>query len=49
MTTLPFDGAISSFYNDEAPEDVREAVSESPNEPILTGGYPYTARMRKKA
>ena len=28
MTNLPFDGAISKFFNEEAPQDLREAVKE---------------------
>lgn len=46
--TLPFDGAISAFYENEAPEEVREAVKASPDDPILTDRYPYDSRMKGK-
>lgn len=45
---LPFDGAISQFYENEAPKEVREAVDASPHKPILADHYPYDDRMPKK-
>lgn len=46
MTNLPFDGAISQFYREEAPEEVREAVKEAGGKTILER-YPYDKRMDK--
>ncbi|MBY6153058.1 polyphosphate kinase 2 [Vannielia litorea] len=47
MTNIPFDGAISKFFTDEAPEDVREAVKSAKGKTILEA-YPYDKRMDKK-
>lgn len=44
--TLPFDGAISKFHTDAAPQDVRDAIAEDPKGPILTD-YPYDDRMKR--
>ncbi|MCO6382350.1 MAG: polyphosphate kinase 2 [Vannielia sp.] len=46
MTNLPFDGAISKFYESEAPKEVREAVAEAKGKTILED-YPYDKRMDK--
>ncbi|MBS8228139.1 polyphosphate kinase 2 [Vannielia litorea] len=46
MTNLPFDGAISKFFNEEAPQDLREAVKEAEGKTILED-YPYDKRMDK--
>lgn len=46
--TLPFDGAISRFYEEEAPEAVREAVEEAGGKTILED-YPYRKRMDREA
>ena len=43
--TLPFDGAISAFYKNEAPKEVREAISEGGKKDILSESYPYDDRM----
>ncbi|SEQ21165.1 polyphosphate kinase 2, PA0141 family [Loktanella sp. DSM 29012] len=45
--TLPFDGAISAFHENEAPEAVRAAIADSDGKPILTAGYPHDDRMDK--
>ena len=47
MSTLPFDGAISTFYKKHAPEDVRKAVKDANGKPILRTPYPYEERMAK--
>lgn len=44
---LPFDGAISDFYEKEAPEDVRAAIAEGGKKDILSESYPYEAAMGK--
>lgn len=44
---LPFDGAISSFYESEAPDDVRAAIEGASKKDILDADYPYAERMDK--
>ncbi len=43
--TLPFDGAISAFHENEAPHDLRALVAEADG-PILAD-YPYDTRLDK--
>jgi polyphosphate kinase 2 len=45
--TLPFDGAITSYFEDKAPDEVREAIRAVPKGAILTDGYPYPERLEK--
>lgn len=44
--TLPFDGAISKFHAETAPQNVRDAIAKDPKGPILTD-YPYDDRMKR--
>ncbi|AHM05246.1 Polyphosphate kinase 2 [Roseibacterium elongatum DSM 19469] len=44
----PFDGAISRFYKEDAPESVRKALKSASKDTILDPQYPYAARMDKK-
>lgn len=46
---LPFDGAISSFYTSEAPEEIRSAIAEADKDDILDSAYPHQERMGRKA
>lgn len=46
---LPFDGAISSFFKQEAPDDVRKAIKSAKKDRILNPDYPYRERMDKQA
>jgi len=46
--SLPFDGAISAYFEKDAPEDVREAVKAAKSKTILGPRYPYDERMDKK-
>ena len=46
---LPFDGAISTFFNDTAPEDIRNAIKRADKDDILNQTYPYSERMPRKA
>ncbi len=46
---LPFDGAISTFYKDTAPEDLRTAIAGLEKDTILSDTYPYSERMKRKA
>lgn len=44
---LPFDGAISKFYAESAPDPVRRAISEADKKDILTEDFPYDRWMKK--
>ncbi|RYG92087.1 polyphosphate kinase 2 [Loktanella sp. IMCC34160] len=46
---LPFDGAISSYSRDEAPEQVRAAIRDGGKKDILDPGYPYDRLWNKGA
>ncbi len=48
MTSKPFDGAITRFYETEAPADIRIAISESGSKDILNPAYPYRKRMKRR-
>ena len=43
--TLPFDGAISSFFENEAPKAIRGAIKDAKKGRILEKSYPYKTRM----
>ena len=45
--SLPFDGAISNFYEKEAPDEVRSAIADASKHDILDDDYPYKERMDK--
>ncbi|MGB3314062.1 MAG: polyphosphate kinase 2 [Albidovulum sp.] len=45
--SLPFDGAITEFYEKEVPEEVRQAISEGSKKDILSDSYPYEKRLDK--
>ena len=47
--SLPFDGAISAFYETEAPDEVRAAIDEADKKDVLSDTYPYDDEMGKKA
>lgn len=47
--TLPFDGAISAFFETEAPDAVREAVRNADKDEVLSPRYPYRREMDRKA
>ncbi|MBV7409819.1 polyphosphate kinase 2 [Maritimibacter sp. DP1N21-5] len=46
-TDLPFDGAISRYFAEEAPEEVREAIREGEKKEIIDPGYPYDSWLDK--
>jgi polyphosphate kinase len=46
---LPFDGAISTFFERDAPEDIRAAIRGSEKNDILNPSYPHAQRMARKA
>ncbi len=43
--TLPFDGAISAFFQHGAPDAIREAIRAAGKRHILGDDYPYSKRM----
>lgn len=45
--SLPFDGAISTFYKEEAPKEVRKAIDEAGKRDVLSEAYPYDKEMDK--
>lgn len=48
MAALPFDGAISEFFDSGAPDDVRDAIKGASKKNILAESYPYADRMDRK-
>ncbi|MBV2361099.1 polyphosphate kinase 2 [Thalassococcus sp. CAU 1522] len=46
--TLPFDGAISAFYDNDAPKPVRLAIDRADKDDILSSSYPYSEQMKRK-
>ncbi|MGB0498385.1 MAG: polyphosphate kinase 2 [Rubricella sp.] len=45
--TPPLGGAISRYLEEQAPQDIRDAIEEADNKDILADGYPYDERMDK--
>ena len=45
--SLPFDGAISDFYHNHAPDDVRAAIKAAGKKDILSDTYPYDKAMSR--
>ncbi|MBR9763676.1 MAG: polyphosphate kinase 2 [Rhodobacteraceae bacterium] len=46
---LPYSGAISAYYQNEAPEALRNAIRRAEKGDILAGSYPYSERMPRRA
>ncbi|MEL7125920.1 MAG: polyphosphate kinase 2, partial [Pseudomonadota bacterium] len=46
--SLPFDGAITDFFQSGAPDDIRDKISTADKRDILTPTYPHAARMKGK-
>jgi len=46
--TLPFDGAISRYFREGAPADVRKAIEKAGKDEILTKSYPYREEIKGK-
>ena len=44
---LPFDGGISTYFRDGAPDAVRKAIATGEKREILNESYPYEKRMDK--
>ncbi|MCW8843190.1 MAG: polyphosphate kinase 2 [Rhodobacteraceae bacterium] len=45
---LPFDGAISEYFETEAPDSVRTAIRDADKKDILDHSYPHASRMSRK-
>ncbi|MEP6269600.1 MAG: polyphosphate kinase 2 [Paracoccaceae bacterium] len=45
---LPFDGAISQFFQSECPTVIRDAIKRSEKGDILSTSYPHSERMARK-
>ncbi len=45
---LPFDGAISAFFKNDAPDDVRNAIKRAEKGDIITTSYPHSERLAGK-
>lgn len=46
---LPFDGAISAYYRDDAPAAIRDAIKSADKDDILSDSYPYDDRKGRKS
>jgi len=46
--TLPFDGAISKYFKNDAPKEVRKAIESREKDKIMSPSYPYREEMRRK-
>lgn len=44
----PFDGAISRYFTQDAPQDIRDLITGSAKDDILNPGYPYDSRWKKR-
>ncbi|KAJ03413.1 polyphosphate kinase 2 [Sulfitobacter mediterraneus] len=45
---LPFDGAISAYFENDAPEAIRNAIRRADKDDIITASYPHSERMARK-
>ncbi|WP_050929788.1 polyphosphate kinase 2 [Aestuariivita boseongensis] len=45
---LPFDGAISAFFKDGAPDEVRKAIKRAEKGDIIDPSYPHSERLARK-
>ncbi len=45
---LPYDGAISAFFHDDAPKKVRDAIKRGEKGDIIDPSYPHSERLRRK-
>lgn len=46
--TLPFDGAITRYLQDGAPDDIRKAIRKADKDDILAPDWPWEEEMRRK-
>ncbi|MBC7477827.1 MAG: polyphosphate kinase 2 [Pseudorhodobacter sp.] len=45
---LPFNGAISKYFKNDAPKDVRKAIEKREKDQIMSQRYPYEEQMKRK-
>ena len=45
---LPFDGAISNFFAEDAPAELRKAIRSADKDDILAEGFPYAERIKRR-
>lgn len=45
---LPFEGAISQYFEDEAPKAIRRAIKDADKNDILSDSYPHKDRLERK-
>jgi polyphosphate kinase 2 len=45
---LPYDGAISRFFETGAPKEISKAIKTADKDEILNPSYPYRERMKRK-
>lgn len=48
MTDLPFDGAITRYFEKGAPKPIRKAIEKAGKDDIITPGFPYAEEMKRK-
>ena len=48
MTDLPFDAAITRYFEKDAPKAIRKTIEKAGKDDILTPSYPYDAEMKRK-
>lgn len=46
--TMPFDGAISDFFENHAPDHIRSMIRRADKDEIINTSYPYSEEMRSK-
>ncbi|MFT6674135.1 MAG: polyphosphate kinase 2 [Sulfitobacter sp.] len=45
---LPFDAAISTYFENDAPEAIRNAIRRADKDEIITDSYPHPERLARK-
>lgn len=45
---LPFNGAISKYFKNDAPKDVRRAIENCDKDQIMSPSYPYRVDMKRR-
>ena len=45
---LPFNSAISDFFKNHAPEQIRSTIRRAEKDEIVSNSYPYSEEMRSK-
>ncbi|MEO6299849.1 MAG: polyphosphate kinase 2 [Paracoccaceae bacterium] len=45
---LPFDGAISKYFKNDAPKEIRKAIERAAKDEIMSQRYPYREEMKRK-